>query len=183
MLDRLAQQMASRTEKVITVSNLAPDILTPEQSDADDFARIYSFLSAHENAHGSRPEPRYYLSGADEHDRVELTGQLFEILKQAVEALTNGRSVSILTRGQEISTQQAAEILGLSRPTVVRLIEDGVINATVPGAIRRKLRLEDVLRYRTSLYQRRNDFIAETSSGFDDDVDAGDLLDEARRAH
>ena len=39
----------------------------------------------------------------------------------------------------------AAEILGLSRPTVVRLIEDGELHAHVPGAIRRKLRLAECL--------------------------------------
>ncbi len=165
------------------MSNLAADIVTPETSNLSEFARVVSFLEAHERTHGSVPEPRYYLSGADEHDRVELTSQLFEILKQAVEALTAGKSVSILTRRQEITTQQAADILGLSRPTVVKLIEDGEIPATVPGAVRRKLLLEDVLRYRADLYERRNSFIASTSSGLTEEVEPSivqHLLDEAR---
>lgn len=65
--------------------------------------------------------------------------------KQVVQALSHGQSISILTRDQEISTQQAAEILGLSRPTVVKLIDSGELTAHVPGAVRRKLRLADVL--------------------------------------
>lgn len=164
--------------------DLAEDIVVPTTADVSDLAKVISFLEAHERARGATVEPRYYLSGADEHDRVELSSQLHDILKQAAEALTAGRSVSILTRRQEITTQQAADILGVSRPTVVRLIEDGEIPATVPGAVRRKLLLEDVLEYRTQLYERRNSFIAETSSPVDDDLGLDvvqHLLDEARR--
>ncbi len=36
-------------------------------------------------------------------------------LKRVAHALSHGQSISILNRDQEISTQQAAEILGLSR--------------------------------------------------------------------
>ena len=50
-----------------------------------------------------------------------------------------------MTHDQEISTQQAAEILGLSRPTVVRLIDEGKLDAHVPGTVRRKLRLAQEL--------------------------------------
>lgn len=105
------------------------------------------------------------------------------VLKQVVQALSQGQSISILTRDQEISTQQAAKILGLSRPTVVKLIDEGELSAHVPGAVRRKLRLADVLAYREELRTRRNRLITETSSEYDDaDSDEiADLLAEARR--
>ena len=48
----------------------------------------------------------FYLSGAEEHDRVELTGQVHAILKQVVAALSKGQSISILTRDQEITTSK-----------------------------------------------------------------------------
>jgi len=92
-------------------------------------------------------------------------------------------SISILARDQEISTQQAAEILGLSRPSVVKLIDEGELSAHVPGAVRRKLRLADVLAYRKELRTRHDQFITETSAEYDD-VDAdevAELLDESRR--
>jgi excisionase family DNA binding protein len=100
-----------------------------------------------------------------------------------VQPLSHGQSISILTRDQEISTQQAAEILGLSRPTVVRLIEDGELHAHVPGAVRRKLRLADVLAYRQELHARRNRFITESSAEFEDfsDDEVAEALAEARR--
>lgn len=105
------------------------------------------------------------------------------ILTQVVEALSNGQSISVLTRDQDVSTQQAAELLGLSRPTVVRLIDDGELAAHVPGAVRRKLRLADVLSYREELRARRNEFITESSAAYDDaDENMASLLAEARKA-
>jgi excisionase family DNA binding protein len=160
----------------------AADVVSPAPAEADDLAKVLSFLEAHEARHGSSPEPVFFLSGAGEHDIVELTEQLHAILKQVVQALSHGQSISILTRDQEISTQQAAEILGLSRPTVVKLIDSGELRAHVPGAVRRKLRLADVLAYREELRARRNQFLTESSAEYDDadDNDIAALLAEAR---
>ncbi len=166
------------------MSSASAEIVNPVPADADGLADVLSFIEAHEARHGTSPEPAFFLSGASEHDRVELTEQLHEVLKRAAHALSHGQSISILTRDQEISTQQAAEILGLSRPpTVVRLIQDGELDAHVPGAVRRKLRLADVLAYREELHSRRNRFIAESSAEFADaDADeVAELLAAAKR--
>ena len=168
------------------MSNAAPEVVTPTAADSVELAEVKSFLEAHEARHGNMPEPRFFLSGAAEHDRVELTQQLHEILAHVVQALTQGQSVSILTRDQEITTQQAAELLGLSRPTVVRLINDGELEATVPGTVRRKLKLAGVLDYRAKLHTSRSDFIAKSSEAFqdaeDDFAEVADLLKQARTA-
>lgn len=109
---------------------------------------------------------------------------MHKLLKQVVQALGTGRSISIMIRDQEISTQQAADILGLSRPTVVRLIDTGELPAHVPGAERRKLLVADVLAYREQLYARRNRFISDSSATYADAAveDTAALLAEARKA-
>lgn len=164
------------------MSIAAPEVVSPASADAEELAKVLSFIEAHEARHGAL-EPAFYLAGAGEHDRVELTEQLYEILKRVVNALSRGQSISILTRDQEVSTQQAAEILGLSRPTIVRLVEDGELHAHVPGAVRRKLRLADVLAYRAELRDRRNRFITESSAEFEDfdDDEVAEALAAARR--
>lgn len=134
--------------------------------DTREAAKVLDFIKAHEGRRDSAPV--LFLAGADADDRVELTTQVNDLLKQIVQALADGRSVDVLAHDQEISTQQAADILGLSRPTVVRLIDEGELPATVPGAVRRRLRLRDVLAYRDELYERRSAFIAESSEDFDD---------------
>lgn len=160
----------------------AAEVVSPTPTDADELAEVLSFIEAHEARHGASPEAVFFLSGSGEHDRVELTEQLHAILKRVVQALSHGQSISILTRDQEISTQQAAEILGLSRPTVVKLIDEGQLSAYVPGAVRRKLRLADVLAYREELRARRNRFLTESSAEYDDvnAEEVAELLAEAR---
>jgi len=167
------------------MSTTAAEVVSPAPIDAEGLAKVLSFIEAHEERHGTSPEPTFFLSGAGEHDRVELTEQLHAIVKQVVQALSDGQSISILTRDQEITTQQAAEILGLSRPTVVRLIDEGALRAHVPGAVRRKLRLAEVLAYREELRARRNRFITESAAEYDDAEtdDIAALLAEARRQH
>ena len=167
------------------MSATAADVVSPAPIDAEGLAKVLSFIEAHEQLHGRSPAPTFFLSGSGEHDRVELTEQLHAIVKQVVQALSDGQSISILTRDQEITTQQAAEILGLSRPTVVRLIDEGALSAHVPGAVRRKLRLAEVLAYREELRARRNRFITESAAEYDDAEtdDIAALLAEARRQH
>lgn len=164
------------------MSTSPAEVVTPAASDADELANVLSFIEAHEARHGTSPEPAFFLSGAGEHERVELTEQLHAVFKQVVRALSHGQSISILTRDQEISTQQAAEVLGLSRPTVVKLIDEGELAAHVPGTVRRKLRLADVLAYSAELRARRNQFITESSAKYDeaDTDEIAKLLGEAR---
>ncbi|WP_217428183.1 helix-turn-helix domain-containing protein [Microlunatus speluncae] len=163
------------------MSNTA-QVVTSSQDEAQGLAQVLSLLRSHEPRITAGPEATYYLSGANADERIQLTKALYDILTQAVEALTRGQSVSILALEQEITTQQAAEILGVSRPTVVRLINDHELPATVPGATRRKLRLRDVLRYRDHLHDRRSNFIAETAAEYGevDPAEADDLLAEVR---
>lgn len=165
------------------MSAVSSGVVSPEPDNAEKLAEVLSFIERHEERYGVVPEPAFFLAGAGEGDRVELTEQVYGILKGVVAALSRGQSVSILARDQEISTQQAAEILGLSRPTIVRLIDDGELPAHVPGATRRKLRLADVLAYREQLHERRNQFITDSSAAFEDidEDDANALLAEARR--
>lgn len=145
---------------------------------------MLSFIEAHETRHGAASSTSYFLADVEEHDRVELTEQLHTVLKQVVLALSRGQSISILTREQEISTQKAAEILGLSRPTLVCLVDSGEIPAHVPGAVRRRLRLAEVLAYGETLRGRRNQFISDSSDAFDcvDAAELADLAKQARRA-
>ena len=173
------------------MSTATQDVVTPVPEERERTARVVSFVDAHLAQLGAArtpfpaPAPDFYLSGPDEHDRVELTEPLFRILKDVAEALSQGQSVSIVARDKEISTQQAADLLGISRPTVVKLIEQGELPATIPGEQRRKLRLADVLAYRDRLYQARSDFIAESSEAYDD-VDPDEVaafVAAARKAH
>jgi excisionase family DNA binding protein len=76
-----------------------------------------------------------------------LPPSLYEVLLRAAHQLANGQAVSIVPIGTKLSTQQTAELLGVSRPHVVKLLESGQIPHTKTGKHRRVL-LSDVLAYR-----------------------------------
>ena len=77
---------------------------------------------------------------------VELPAKLFDVLKQAADALASGRGVSIIPQDMKLTTQQAADFLGISRPTLIKFLEGGEINFTKVGRHRR-ITLRDLLVY------------------------------------
>jgi len=62
-------------------------------------------------------------------------------------SLILGKGVSVVTEDAEMTTQQAADFLHVSRPYVVKLLNQGKIPYCKIG-VRRRIRLEDVLHYR-----------------------------------
>lgn len=78
--------------------------------------------------------------------------------------LASGASVHLLTEDDELTTQQAADILGLSRTYVVRLIDQASLPAHMVGTHRR-LRASDVLAYRTQRDSRLSAVAAISAAG------------------
>ncbi|WP_214608203.1 helix-turn-helix domain-containing protein [Mycobacterium tuberculosis] len=74
-------------------------------------------------------------------------------------ALHAGKAVTIAPQSMTLTTQQAADLLGVSRPTVVRLIKSGELAAERIGN-RHRLVLDDVLAYREARRQRQYDALA-----------------------
>ncbi|WP_433593224.1 helix-turn-helix domain-containing protein [Nocardia sp. CA-145437] len=62
-------------------------------------------------------------------------------------ALSEGKAVTVAPLHTTLATQEAAELLGMSRPTFVKLLDSGAVPFTRPGRHRR-VRLTDVLAYR-----------------------------------
>jgi excisionase family DNA binding protein len=70
-----------------------------------------------------------------------------DVLERATAVLTNGDAVAILPVARELTTQQAADLLNVSRQYVVRLVNEDRLPCTRTGKHRR-LRLEDVLAFK-----------------------------------
>jgi len=70
---------------------------------------------------------------------------VYRAVLQIVEALAAGKAVTVAPQSQLLTTQQAADLLGVSRPTVIKLINAGELPAETPGTRRRMIKLEDLL--------------------------------------
>ncbi|MGH3735145.1 MAG: helix-turn-helix domain-containing protein [Micromonosporaceae bacterium] len=78
--------------------------------------------------------------------RIELPEDLYEVLRDVVGALAQGLAITVAPRHTVLTTSEAADLLGVSRPTLVRLLEAGEIPYEQPGRHRR-VKLDDVLAY------------------------------------
>lgn len=99
-----------------------------------------------------------------------LTSELRTVLAQAITALSAGQAVTLEPQRTVVSTQEAANLLGISRPTVVKLLESGEIPFTKPGRHRR-IQLQHLLHYQRELREhRRDELTAMTAEAADDDA-------------
>jgi excisionase family DNA binding protein len=89
-------------------------------------------------------------------DEIELPDELYVVIRAAAHALLAGRGVNIAPLTALLSTQEAADRIGISRPTLVKLLEDGEIPFEQSGHRRhRRIRLADVEAYRQRARQSR----------------------------
>jgi excisionase family DNA binding protein len=87
-----------------------------------------------------------YLVGANG-ERTELPSSAVEALKLVVDALARGQSVTLVPQDKDLTSQEAADRLRVSRPHLIKLLDRGEIPFHRVGTHRR-VRLEDVLAYR-----------------------------------
>lgn len=84
------------------------------------------------------------------------------LLLDALEALASGHAVTVVPVPAELTTQQAADILNVSRPFLIKLLDDRRLPFRRVGN-RRKVLLEDVLNYRQRDDQFRQSILDDLS--------------------
>ena len=77
---------------------------------------------------------------------MEIPDELYVVLRDVIEALAQGLAISVAPPNPMLTTQEAADLLNISRPTRVRLVADGEMPFHMRGRHRRVL-LRDVLAY------------------------------------
>jgi excisionase family DNA binding protein len=114
---------------------------------------------------------------AEDGSLFDLPDSAAEALTQALRAAADGEQTLVVRAADDLTTSQAAVVLGVSRPTVVRLIEKGTLDAHMVGTHRR-LALRDVLEHRAASRERRqaalDDMVrAAEEAGLYDEEEAG----------
>ena len=131
----------------------APDhILSPDPSEQDELVELREQLT---RIAGQHRRPVAWLVAPDGSE-VEVPASAFAALRAVVRDMAQGLTITLIPHDKELTTKEAADILGVSRPFLVRLLDRDEIPYHRIGTHRR-LRVEDVLGYRELRAQRRRE--------------------------
>ena len=130
-------------------TTLSPSL--PESSLAGESARILAQYMTAESAPACRIQ---FDSGGPSQENVAIPDSVVRLLAKILEELAKGNAVTVSSASQELTTQQAADLLNVSRPFLVQQLDKGLISYRKVGSHRR-LRLNDVLGYKRSMDQNR----------------------------
>lgn len=124
------------------------------REDHADIAKLSNALHTIERA-----GPRCSLIGP-EGEQLDVPETVFHILVRVAEILERGDAITLVPVHQELTTQQAADLLNVSRQYLIRLLDEGKIPYTRTGKHRR-LRIDDVIAYKNRRDQEREDSLDE----------------------
>ena len=119
----------------------------------DQGATIADFVRVLEQAGMNTATGRPALVAANG-ERLDLPDTMYEVLRQVADALSSGMGVSVAPLNAMLTTQEAADYLGISRPTLVRILERGDLPMEKPGR-HRYVRLQDLVAYQNQRRQQR----------------------------
>jgi len=94
---------------------------------------------------------------------LELPPAAAHLLTEMLQEMAAGNAVAVLAVESELTTQQAADLLNVSRPYLVGLIRDGTLPARMVGN-QRRLPLKDVLAYKTATRAKRREALRELAA-------------------
>jgi excisionase family DNA binding protein len=91
-------------------------------------------------------------------EKMKIPLHALKLLAEILKATSQGKPISIVPIATEMTTQAAAEMLGCSRPHLVKLLESGEIPFTKIGKHRR-VKFEDVMKYKKAMKEKQEALI------------------------
>lgn len=91
-------------------------------------------------------------------DKIRIPLKALKLLAKILKATSQGKPISIVPVATEMTTQAAADLLGCSRPHLVKLLEEGKIDYATVGKHRR-VKFEDVISYKKQMKAKQEELI------------------------
>ena len=133
------------------------DIRRPTKEEQKAAKESYGTLASMlKKIHSDYPE----IEIEETSERIKIPINALKLLAKILKETSQGKPISIVPIATEITTQAAAELLGCSRPHLVKLLERGEINFTKVGKHRR-IKYEDVIAYKKKLKMEQRKLLAE----------------------
>jgi len=134
--------------------------LVPDAADAsaanEALQQLKGFLATHSDA-------SVVTLRVDDDDALVVPREAAELFARVLAHMAAGEGVTVLPAHAELTTQQAADILNVSRPYLIKLLECGVIDFRLVGKHRR-IRLDSLMDYMREDDRKRRQAADELSS-------------------
>lgn len=91
-------------------------------------------------------------------DKIRIPLKALKLLAKILKVTSQGKPISIVPIATEMTTQAAADLLGCSRPHLVKLLEEGEIDFTKVGKHRR-VKFEDVIAYKKRMKAKQKELL------------------------
>jgi excisionase family DNA binding protein len=137
--------------KTITEQNPSFESVMAQKEEALSIKNLESILQLE----GSQPK----LVGVDGQE-IPIPESVYQVLYQTVHALASGKVISVVIQDRELTTQKAADILKVSRPYLIKLLDQGEIPCIRVGTHRR-VRFDDLMKYKEERDQKRRKCLQE----------------------
>jgi excisionase family DNA binding protein len=121
------------------------ETVAPSEADALLARESSRLLATHKL--GRRASVRIRLLDDDEAETVSVPASALRLFLHLLTEMSQGNSVTLMPTHAELTTQQAADLLNVSRPYVVKLLDEGRIPSRAVGKYRR-VRFDDLMAYK-----------------------------------
>ncbi len=93
-------------------------------------------------------------------EQITIPESVYQVLRTVVQAMASGHAITVVTQQPEMTTQQAANYLNVSRPYLIKLLEQCEIPYITVGSHRRVI-FEDLKKYKQHRDTERSKFLDE----------------------
>jgi excisionase family DNA binding protein len=101
--------------------------------------------------------------GTTEQEAISVPREAFELFLKILEQMALGNAVTVVPIHAELTTQEAANLLNVSRPFLIGLLDQGRIPFHKVGTHRR-VRFKDLLEYKRQEEQRQEQILSELAA-------------------
>jgi excisionase family DNA binding protein len=125
---------------------------------AQESTKKFAALSSAENS-----KAHYVLWDKQSKIEVEISQSMFVALLEVMKGMAQGKAIMLTPLDAELTTQQVADLLNVSRPYVVKLLDDNQIPSRTVGRYRR-VRFEDLRNYQLKIETDRQEALNELAA-------------------
>lgn len=142
------------------MAHLTPQTALPSEADAVLAKETSRVLASHVR-NGDPIKLR--IVGDSSRETVALPASAVRLLVRVLEEMARGNAVTLIPVHAELTTQKAADMLNISRPSLIQLLDEGKIQYRRVGTHRR-VRFESLMKYRRQADAARRAALAELAA-------------------